>query len=174
VDEISTLNARALAISVDTEHCHYAFLQREFPAAAAKFPLSRCPYNRVSRYNFFFFAAICLSDPIQCIVTVCIKLLNLFFLLVADTTKRITRDFQVLDEETGVARRSLIVIDKRGEIRYWSVLQHHEIEHNFDSVLSLVRTLLFHFFKVNRCNTTLSNRAFKPVEAFTLMIDARM
>lgn len=94
---------------------------------------------------YFFFAAICLSDPIQCIVAVYIQLLNLFVLTVADTTKRITRDFQVLDEETGVARRSLIVIDKRGEIRYWSVLQHHEIEHNFDSVLSLVRTLLFHF-----------------------------
>ncbi|KAI9286878.1 thioredoxin-like protein [Umbelopsis sp. AD052] len=99
LDDISTLNARALAISVDTEHCHYAFLQREFPAATAKFPL------------------------------------------VADTTKRITRDFQVLDEETGVARRSLIVIDKRGEIRYWSVLQHHEIEHNFGSVISLLKHL---------------------------------
>ncbi|KAH8556245.1 thioredoxin-like protein [Umbelopsis sp. PMI_123] len=99
-DKISALNARALAISVDTEHCHYAFLQREFPAsAAAKFPL------------------------------------------VADTTKRITHDFHVLDEATGVARRSLIVVDKNGEIRYWSVLQHHEIDHNFDGLLSVLKHL---------------------------------
>ncbi|CAO3690281.1 unnamed protein product [Umbelopsis vinacea] len=98
-EELAALNARVFAISVDTEHCHYAFLQRAFPGGLTTIPL------------------------------------------LADTTKRTARDYQVLDEATGVAKRSVFVIDKIGHIRFWSVLQHHEIEHNVDSVISVLKHL---------------------------------
>lgn len=60
----------------------------------------------------------------------------------ADTTKRIAHSYQVLDETKGVAKRSVFVIDKLGHIRFWSVLQHHEIEHNVDTVISVVSTMV--------------------------------
>lgn len=66
-------------------------------------------------------------------------IVNFHLVTVADTTKRTTRDYLVLNEETGVARRSVFIIDKIGQIRFWYVLQHHQVEHNVDSVLSVVR-----------------------------------
>ena len=120
------------AISVDTEHCHYAFLKRAFPGGSTTIPLRMylCTLARASaRYNF---------TP-HCPRLQKTFVANNFFTTVADTTKRTARDYQVLDEATGVAKRSVFVIDKIGQIRFWCVLQHHEIEHNVDSVISVVR-----------------------------------
>lgn len=62
--------------------------------------------------------------------------------IVADTTKRIAHSYQVLDECKGVAKRSVFVIDKLGHIRFWSVLQHLELEHNVNTVISVVSTIV--------------------------------
>ncbi|KAJ2963454.1 hypothetical protein NQZ79_g1580 [Umbelopsis isabellina] len=97
--DITGLNANIVAISADTEHCHYAFIERAFGGSDVPIPL------------------------------------------LADTTKRIAHSYQVLDECKGVAKRSVFVIDKLGHIRFWSVLQHLELEHNVNTVISVLKHL---------------------------------
>jgi len=62
--------------------------------------------------------------------------------LVADLTKSIARDFDVLIEEAGVALRGSFLIDKDGTIRH-AVINDLPLGRNIDEMLRMVDAMLF-------------------------------
>jgi len=62
--------------------------------------------------------------------------------LVADLTKSIARDFDVLIEDAGVALRGSFLIDKDGTVRH-SVINDLPLGRNIDEMLRMVDTMLF-------------------------------
>jgi peroxiredoxin (alkyl hydroperoxide reductase subunit C) len=63
--------------------------------------------------------------------------------LVADLNKNIARDYQVLDEETGIAFRGLFLIDREGIIRH-QLINDLPLGRSVDEVLRLLDALIFH------------------------------
>ena len=63
--------------------------------------------------------------------------------LVADLTKSIAADYDVLKEDEGVAYRGLFLIDKEGIIRH-SLINDLPLGRNVDEALRLVDALQFH------------------------------
>lgn len=49
--DITALNANIVAISADTEHCHYAFIERAFGGADVPIPL--CKYSFDGGFQIF-------------------------------------------------------------------------------------------------------------------------
>ena len=62
--------------------------------------------------------------------------------LVADLTKSIARDFDVLIKDAGVALRGSFLIDKDGTVRH-SVINDLPLGRNIDEMLRMVDTMLF-------------------------------
>jgi peroxiredoxin (alkyl hydroperoxide reductase subunit C) len=62
--------------------------------------------------------------------------------LVADMTKSIARDFDVLIEEAGVALRGSFLIDTDGTVRH-AVINDLPLGRNIDEMLRMVDTMLF-------------------------------
>jgi peroxiredoxin (alkyl hydroperoxide reductase subunit C) len=63
--------------------------------------------------------------------------------LVSDLTKSIARDYDVLDEASGVAYRGLFLIDKQGIIRH-QLVNDLPLGRNVDEALRLIDALQFH------------------------------
>lgn len=65
------------------------------------------------------------------------------FPLVADLTKQIARDYDVLIEDAGVALRGTFLIDKEGVIRH-QVINDLPLGRNIDEAIRIVDALHFH------------------------------
>lgn len=63
--------------------------------------------------------------------------------LISDISKKISRDYSVLDEEKSVALRGLFLIDKRGIVQHASI-NNLGLGRNTDEVLRLVDALTHH------------------------------
>lgn len=63
--------------------------------------------------------------------------------LVADLNKNIARDYQVLDEEAGIAFRGLFLMDKEGIIRH-QLVNDLPLGRSVDEALRLLDALIFH------------------------------
>ena len=63
--------------------------------------------------------------------------------LIADLNKNIARDYQVLDEETGIAFRGLFLIDREGIIRH-QLVNDLPLGRSVDEILRLLDALIFH------------------------------
>ncbi|MDB2414581.1 peroxiredoxin [Rickettsiales bacterium] len=68
---------------------------------------------------------------------------NVQYPLVADLTKSIARDYDVLIEDAGVALRGTFVIDKDGIVRH-QLVNDLPLGRNIDEALRMVDTLIFH------------------------------
>jgi alkyl hydroperoxide reductase subunit AhpC len=64
------------------------------------------------------------------------------FPLVADITKKIARDYQVLLEDDGITLRGLFIIDPEGELKI-QMVNDNNIGRNVDEVLRLVKALQY-------------------------------
>jgi alkyl hydroperoxide reductase subunit AhpC len=64
------------------------------------------------------------------------------FPLVADITKQIARDYQVLLEDAGITLRGLYIIDPEGELKI-QIVNDNNIGRNVDEVLRLVQALQY-------------------------------
>ncbi len=62
--------------------------------------------------------------------------------LVADLTKQISRDFDVLIEDAGVALRGSFLIDKDGTVRH-AVINDLPLGRNIDEMIRMVDTMLY-------------------------------
>ncbi len=65
---------------------------------------------------------------------------RLDFPLAADTTQQVARDYGVLIEEQGVARRALFIIDPEGVIRY-EVIHDDDVGRSVSEPLRVLRAL---------------------------------
>lgn len=63
--------------------------------------------------------------------------------LVSDINKTIARDFQVLEEESGVAYRGLFVLDKQGIVRH-QLINDLPIGRSVEETLRVLDALIFH------------------------------
>jgi peroxiredoxin 2/4 len=63
--------------------------------------------------------------------------------IVSDLNKSISRDFEVLNEEDGIAYRGLFLIDKEGMIRHL-VVNDLALGRSVDEVLRMLDALIFH------------------------------
>lgn len=63
--------------------------------------------------------------------------------IVSDITKSIARDFDVLQEEMGIAYRGLFLIDKEGIVRH-QLINDLPLGRSVDEVLRLLDALIFH------------------------------
>jgi alkyl hydroperoxide reductase subunit AhpC len=64
------------------------------------------------------------------------------FPLVADITKKIARDYQVLLEDDGITLRGLFIIDPEGELKI-QMVNDNNIGRNVDEVIRLVKALQY-------------------------------
>ena len=63
--------------------------------------------------------------------------------LISDLNKTIARDYQVLEEESGVAYRGLFVLDKKGIVRH-QLINDLPIGRSVDETLRVLDALIFH------------------------------
>lgn len=68
---------------------------------------------------------------------------GLHFPLVADMTKEIAYDYDVLIDEAGIALRGLFLIDKAGNVRH-QVVNDLPLGRNVDEAIRMVEALQFH------------------------------
>lgn len=68
---------------------------------------------------------------------------NVQFPMVADVTKKVSRDYGVLIEEAGVALRGSFLIDKNGIVRH-ATINDLPLGRNVDEALRMVDALAFH------------------------------
>ncbi|HVZ40743.1 MAG TPA: peroxiredoxin [Candidatus Kapabacteria bacterium] len=93
------------------------------------------------------------------------KLKNLPFMLLADNTKQIARDYNVLKEETGYALRGTFIIDPDGVLQYM-VVHNEDVGRSIPEtkrVLEALQTGELCPCNWNKGQATLSNA--EPVEA---------
>lgn len=62
------------------------------------------------------------------------------FPLASDMTRRVARDYGVLDEDQGIAQRGLFIIDPNGVLRYM-VVHDQDVGRNVDEVLRVLQAL---------------------------------
>ncbi|KAI8885596.1 thioredoxin-like protein [Backusella circina FSU 941] len=65
------------------------------------------------------------------------------FPLVADTTRSLSRHFNVMNQKTGLFYRAAFVIDKTRQVRFSFILEDDRITHSIDTICAVVSTLLF-------------------------------
>ena len=65
---------------------------------------------------------------------------NINYPLGADVTHKVSRDYGVLVEESGVALRGLFIIDPEGELKY-QVVNHNDIGRSVDETLRVLQAL---------------------------------
>lgn len=63
--------------------------------------------------------------------------------LISDLNKTIARDYQVLEEDSGVAYRGLFLLDKKGVIRH-QLINDLPIGRSVEEVLRILDALIFH------------------------------
>jgi peroxiredoxin 2/4 len=63
--------------------------------------------------------------------------------LISDLNKTIARDYQVLDEENGIAYRGLFILDKKGIVRH-QLMNDLPIGRSVDEALRVLDALIFH------------------------------
>ena len=68
---------------------------------------------------------------------------GIMYPIVSDITKSISRDFEVLNEETGIAYRGLYLLDREGIIRH-QLVNDLPLGRSVDEVLRLLDALIFH------------------------------
>ena len=85
--------------------------------------------------------------------------------LVSDLTKSISRSFQVLKEEEGIAYRGLFLLDKEGVIRH-QLVNDLPLGRSIDEALRILDALIFHEENGEVCpaNWKSGARAMKPTE----------
>ena len=85
--------------------------------------------------------------------------------IVSDITKSIARDFQVLNEEVGIAYRGLFLIDQQGIVRH-QLVNDLPLGRSVDEVLRLLDALIFHEQHGEVCpaNWKSGAKAMKPTE----------
>lgn len=86
--------------------------------------------------------------------------------LVSDLNKTIAQDFQVLNEEEGIAYRGLFLIDKEGIIRH-EVVNDLPLGRSVDEALRMVDALIYHEKHGEVCpaNWKKGEKAMHPTEA---------
>ncbi len=85
--------------------------------------------------------------------------------IIADLNKAIARDYQVLNEEAGIAYRGLFLIDKKGIIRH-QLINDFSLGRSVDEALRMLDALI-HFEKYGEvcpANWHAGSRAMKPTE----------
>ncbi|KAI8369949.1 thioredoxin-like protein [Blakeslea trispora] len=60
--------------------------------------------------------------------------------LVSDTTRSVSRHFNVINSETGMARRAAFVIDNTRQIRFSFVLEDNRLSHSMDTICTILNT----------------------------------
>lgn len=85
--------------------------------------------------------------------------------LVADLNKNIARDYQVLDEEAGIAFRGLFLMDKEGIIRH-QLVNDLPLGRSVDEALRLLDALIFHEEHGEVCpaNWQKGEKSMKPTQ----------
>lgn len=85
--------------------------------------------------------------------------------LVADINKNIARDYQVLNEDVGIAFRGLFLIDKQGIIRHM-LINDLPLGRNVDEALRLLDALIFHEENGEVCpaNWQKGEKSMKPTQ----------
>lgn len=85
--------------------------------------------------------------------------------IVSDLNKSISRSFQVLREEDGIAYRGLFLIDRAGFIRH-QLVNDLPLGRSVDETLRLLDALIFHEQHGEVCpaNWSTGQRAMKPTE----------
>jgi peroxiredoxin (alkyl hydroperoxide reductase subunit C) len=85
--------------------------------------------------------------------------------IVSDLNKSIARDYDVLDEETGIAYRGLFLIDQKGIIRH-ALVNDLSLGRSVGEVLRLVDALIFHEKNGEVCpaNWKSGAKGMKPTE----------
>ncbi len=63
--------------------------------------------------------------------------------VISDLNKTISRDYQVLDEENGIAYRGLFILDKKGIVRH-QLINDLPIGRSVDEALRVLDALIFH------------------------------
>ncbi|KAI8078476.1 thioredoxin-like protein [Thamnidium elegans] len=62
------------------------------------------------------------------------------FPLLSDTTRSVSRHFNVINNETGLARRAAFIIDKTRQVRFSFVLEDNRISHSMDTICAILQT----------------------------------
>ncbi|KAI8079057.1 thioredoxin-like protein [Gilbertella persicaria] len=62
------------------------------------------------------------------------------FPLVSDTTRSVSRHFNVISPETGLAQRAAFVIDSKRQVRFSFVLEDSRLVHSMDTICSILYT----------------------------------
>lgn len=85
--------------------------------------------------------------------------------LISDLNKSISRSFQVLKEDEGIAYRGLFLIDKKGIVRH-QLVNDLPLGRSVDEVLRLLDALIFHEANGEVCpaNWKSGSKAMKPTE----------
>lgn len=85
--------------------------------------------------------------------------------LVADLNKNIARDYQVLNEEEGIAFRGLFLMDKEGVIRH-QLVNDLPLGRSVDEALRLLDALIFHEENGEVCpaNWQKGEKSMKPTQ----------
>ncbi len=60
--------------------------------------------------------------------------------LASDMTKKVSRDYEVLDEEKGIANRGLFIIDPESNVKY-SVIHDLGVGRNTDEIIRVLKAL---------------------------------
>ncbi|KAI8647810.1 thioredoxin-like protein [Parasitella parasitica] len=63
------------------------------------------------------------------------------FPLASDTTRSISRHFNIINPETGLALRSAFIIDNTRQVRFSFVLEDDRLSHSIDTICDILRTI---------------------------------
>ncbi len=85
--------------------------------------------------------------------------------IVSDLNKSISRNFQILKEEEGIAYRGLFLIDKEGVVRH-QIVNDFPLGRSVDEALRMVDALIFHEEHGEVCpaNWKVGAKTMKPTE----------
>lgn len=85
--------------------------------------------------------------------------------IVSDMNKTISRDFDVLKEDDGIAYRGLFLIDRNGIVRH-QLVNDLPLGRSVDEVIRLLDALIFHEQHGEVCpaNWTAGSKAMKPTD----------
>ncbi|KAG2195343.1 hypothetical protein INT46_008918, partial [Mucor plumbeus] len=60
------------------------------------------------------------------------------FPLVSDTTRSVSRHFNIINSETGLAQRSAFIIDNTRQVRFSFLLEDDRLSHSIDTICNIV------------------------------------
>ncbi|KAK4508888.1 uncharacterized protein ATC70_013511 [Mucor velutinosus] len=62
------------------------------------------------------------------------------FPLVSDKTRSVSRHFNMINSETGLAQRSAFIIDSTRQVRFSFVVEDERLSHSIDTICNILRT----------------------------------